>query len=504
MTIPFVNIPANWRMPLWWGEVDPSRAGTPTFLQPALLIGIRNTGEGTAANNAIVAIGSADAADAYWGKGSMLARMARVFLAGNATQLLYGCGVAEPAAGVKATGTITVSSAPTAAGTLNLYIAGQRVQVAIAATDTANGVATKIKAALDAALDLPVTATVATNVVTLTCRWKGASGNDIKLQDNILGLDGGESMPTGLALTYVAMASGTAAPDLSGALLAMGDDDYKFTALPFADTTSLDLFATEYGFGDTGRWGFIRQLYGAVYTAVRDTYANLVTLGPARNDPVISRMAIEPECPSPTWEVSAAYAAQAAKGFTNDPARPLQTLALAGVMAAVRGSRFTTTNCNSLAGLGFATQFVNADRKMAIRRETTSYQKNTLNVADDAYTDLTTLYTLSTLFERQRQAITSKFPRHKLANDGTRFGPGAAIVTPKIIKGELIAQYATDEYNGLVEDARAFAKNLIVVRDGTNPNRVNVLYPPDLINQLRVFAVLAQFRLQYDRTPVAA
>ncbi|MEH2565321.1 hypothetical protein [Bradyrhizobium sp. AZCC 2289] len=26
-----------------------------------------------------------------------------------------------------------------------------------------------------------------------------------------------------------------------------------------------------------------------------------------------------------------------------------------------------------------------------------------------------------------------------------------------------------------------------------------MLYPPDLINQLRIFAVLAQFRLQYDR-----
>jgi hypothetical protein len=25
-----------------------------------------------------------------------------------------------------------------------------------------------------------------------------------------------------------------------------------------------------------------------------------------------------------------------------------------------------------------------------------------------------------------------------------------------------------------------------------------VLYPPDLINQLRVFAVLAQFRMQYN------
>jgi hypothetical protein len=40
---------------------------------------------------------------------------------------------------------------------------------------------------------------------------------------------------------------------------------------------------------------------------------------------------------------------------------------------------------------------------------------------------------------------------------------------------------------------------LLVERDPQNPNRLNVLYPPDLINQLRIFAVLAQFRLQYDR-----
>jgi hypothetical protein len=56
-----------------------------------------------------------------------------------------------------------------------------------------------------------------------------------------------------------------------------------------------------------------------------------------------------------------------------------------------------------------------------------------------------------------------------------------------------------DMWNGLVENLRAFKANLIVERDPNDPNRVNVLYPPDLINQLRVFAVLAQFRLQYDR-----
>ena len=42
-----------------------------------------------------------------------------------------------------------------------------------------------------------------------------------------------------------------------------------------------------------------------------------------------------------------------------------------------------------------------------------------------------------------------------------------------------------------------FKENLIVERNATDPNRLDVLFPPDLINQLRVFATLVQFRLQY-------
>jgi len=134
-----------------------------------------------------------------------------------------------------------------------------------------------------------------------------------------------------------------------------------------------------------------------------------------------------------------------------------------------------------------------------IMRESTTYTKNLYGNTDDAYELVTTPATLTKLLRNQRQAITSKFPRHKLADDGTRFGAGQAIVTPKIIKAELVAEYRIDEFNGLVENGKAFKANLIVERDPNDPNRVNVLYPPDLINQLRVFAVLAQFRLQYDR-----
>ena len=64
-------------------------------------------------------------------------------------------------------------------------------------------------------------------------------------------------------------------------------------------------------------------------------------------------------------------------------------------------------------------------------------------------------------------------------------------------KAELIAQYSAMEAEGLVENMAAFKAALVVERDANDPNRVNILYPPDLVNQLRVFAVLAQFRLDY-------
>lgn len=499
MSVSFNQIPANWKVPLYWVEVDPSRAGRSVSLMPALLVGTKLSG--TAPANIPVAIASADVADGLFGAGSMIARMIKTFLANNPSQLLYAAGVAEPSGGVAATGNIAVSNAPSAAGTLNLYIAGQRVQVAIAATNTVQDVAAAIVAAINANTQLPVTAAQGVSAndhkALLTARWKGASGNDIKLQDNLLGVNGGETMPTGLALTYTAMASGAGAPDMSTLIANLSDDDYKFVAMPYTDTTSLDLWATEYGFSASGRWGYLRQLYGAVYTARRETYANLLTAGGTRNDPTITAMGIEPLVPSPIWEVSAAYCAQAAQALSIDPARPLQTLAFEGIMVAPRGGRFSKTNLNSLAGVGIATQSVNGNGKMAISRESTSYRLNAYSVADDAYELVTTLYTLSSLFERQRQLITSKFPRHKLADNGTRFGPGQAVVTPNIIRGELIAQYSIDEFDGLVENFTAFKANLIVERSTTDRNRVDVLFPPDLINQLRIVGVLAQFRLQY-------
>lgn len=85
-----------------------------------------------------------------------------------------------------------------------------------------------------------------------------------------------------------------------------------------------------------------------------------------------------------------------------------------------------------------------------------------------------------------------------MANDGTNFGPGQAVVTPSIIRAELTVAYAKLEREAIVENAELFEKYLVVERDADNVNRMNVLFPPDYVNQLRVFALLNQFRLQYS------
>src|SRR5215467_6227856 len=39
LPISFDNIPSNWRMPLYWAEIDPSQAGLPIVRNIALIVG---------------------------------------------------------------------------------------------------------------------------------------------------------------------------------------------------------------------------------------------------------------------------------------------------------------------------------------------------------------------------------------------------------------------------------------------------------------------------------
>jgi phage tail sheath gpL-like len=198
---------------------------------------------------------------------------------------------------------------------------------------------------------------------------------------------------------------------------------------------------------------------------------------------------------TPCYEVAATAAAVAAYYGQIDPARPFQTLPLLGVLAPAQTNQFTLEERNLLLFDGIATQKVDSGGQVVIERLITMYQENTAGASDTAYLDVNTVLTLSYLRWDFRNYFMTKYPRHKLANDGTRFGAGQAILTPKAAKAEAVAKFRQWEELGLVEGADQFKRDLIVERNNSDPNRLDIMLPPDLVNQLVVTGVQIGFLL---------
>jgi len=494
MTVSFNNMPANQRVPLFYAEVDNSQAGYFSQNLRTLIIG-QKLAAGIGTPNVPTLVSKTDQAKTLAGVGSIAAKMHEIYRANDATGEVWMLLLDDLGAGVASVNTITVTGPSTEAGTLALYIGAQKTQITVLSGDTATVVAAAIAAAITADSTLPVTASAAAGVVTCTAKHKGLISSDIKLQVNFRGLAGGEKTPAGLTVAFAQTVAGTGVSVLTTALAALGDEQYDFIIHPYTDSTSLDAFKTLMN-DTTGRWAYNRQIYGHVYSAKSDTFSNLQALGVARNDQHATVAGFEVAVPNPVWEYVAAYGARNAVFIAADPARPTQTGELVGILPAPSQNRFIGTERGTLLNSGIATSYVGAGA-VRIERAITTYQKNAFNQTDPSYLDSETMHTLSYVLRRLRYIVTQKYPRHKLANDGTRFGAGQAIVTPSVVRGEIMGEYAALEELGIVENRKAFAANLIVERNATDPNRLDVLYPPDLVNQLRIFAVLAQFRLQY-------
>ena len=495
MPVSFNNVPADLRVPLFYAEMDNTAANSASSIMRRLIVGQVNEGADSADIGSLVLVPSLALAKTIGGQGSMLAAMYEAWRKVDPVGEVW-CLPVQSSEGAAAKATVTLSGAATEAGLLTLYVAGVRVQTTITSAATATQAAAALAVRINATPDLPVTAAAVEAVVTLTCKWKGESGNDISLQLNRLGKTNGEAVPAGLTAVVTPMATGAGAPDQVAALAAMGDEPFEFICMPWSDTTSLNAWKAAMD-DSVGRWSWAKQLFGHVYNAKRGTLGTLVAAGQVRNDQHMTIQAMEAGVPQPFWVQAASLAARTAVFISADPSRPTQSGSMPGLDPAPASERFTLTERQSLLSYGMATAYFEGGY-VRIQRSITTYQKNAYGQPDNSYLDSETMHQSAFIIRRLQGVITSKYGRHKLANDGTRFGAGAPIVTPSTIRGELIAQYAKLELEGHVENSELFAQHLIVERDGNDPSRVNVLFPPDYINGLRVFALLNQFRLQYD------
>lgn len=487
-SISFNQIPNSIRVPGSYVEFDNARAlrGLTDWPARVLIVGHR-LATGTVLQAVPTRVTDANQARTFFGRGSLLANQFEAWFRANPLTEVWGVAMDEVGGGTAATGTLTVGGTATAAGVIVVMIDGRRIEVAVTSGQASAAIATAISAAINLVPDLMVTAGVAASVVTLTCRHKGEIGNTIPVLHSFFP---GEALPAGVTLAIVAMASGALNPVLATALDAAAETWFTDIVQPWMDTTSLT--ALELRLRTNSAPPIMRE--SVAWLGIAGSHATLITAGNARNNEFLSLIGVfgQPQAP---YQWATAMASIAVPALAIDPARPVQTLLLPGIIPPPRVNRFTWTERDLLLRNGVSTVTANDAGQVFIERAITTYQTAPSGVADISFLDVETIKTLAYLRYDLRALIALRFPRHKLADDGTNFARGQAVVTPGTIRAEIIARFKQWESSGLVEGVDQFKADIIVRRNASDPNRVDALLPPDLVNQFRVFAAQIEFLL---------
>lgn len=485
----FNDIPSALRIPGVFIEFDARLANSGVWQTRLLVIGQRlESGE----KDALTAdrVTSGEQADRYYGRGSMLAEMIRAALEIDPYMETIGLALDDLVAGTKANGSIGVAGTALRGGTVALYIGGYRVRAGVEASDSAETIAQALVDAVNDEGRVPVTATVDgtdATLIKLDCKWAGETGNDIHLVFNAKG----ERSLDGVTFTITQLSGGDGNPDIGDAIAAMGDEWYHYIACPYTDTANLDELNTEL----TRRFGPMVQMGSRAFGAFRGTHSETSTFGSTLNGEHLSVMGTGKSV-SPTYLWAVTYAMVAAGSLTNDPARPLQYLALPGLIGPRKEDQWTKAERNLLLFDGIATFTVADDGTVQINREITTYQVNEAGIESDAYLDIQTPETLERIRYEQISRILSKYPRHKLATDADAalYGAGQPIMTPNVCKSELLDLYREFIENGWAQDYEGYAESLTANIDPDNKARLNVIDSPKLVGQYRIHAMQTQFR----------
>jgi len=496
MSISFNNIPTTLRVPGAYTEVDNSRAIKGLVQNPhkVLILG-QKLSAGSASMETVMSISRTGIADSYFGLGSPLARMCNKFKEANPYTEVHAMALSANG-GTAASGRITFSVLNSVTGdcTYFLMINGKDCQVTLTSGWSNPDVISAIIGGFsDDATggSLPVKFSYSgSNILILSAKCSGTLGNYIDFRANYYA---GQSNPLGhTQITYSAMEGGATDPSLSDAWGVIENDHYQHIVQPYFDDTNLDSLENELD----DRWSPQEGMPGLAYNCYPGTQASCTTQGNSRNKAWCTTMGVYKNLESPE-EWAAAIAGACSYYLNIDPARPMQYIELP-LLPPASEDRFTKSERNTLLYDGISTFGVSSGGKVMIERMITNYQTNTVGLADPSYLNLNTPATLMEIRYQYDTRMVNRFisQRFKLADDSFPVQPGQKIATPKTIKQEIIALFTLLQNDaGLIENLADFIDNLIVERDGTDRDRVNVLLPPDLINQFRILATQIQYIL---------
>ena len=461
--IAFNNLPASIRKPGKYFEFNTSTAvrTLPGNLQKTLIVGQKTVAGTVLANTLIDVFSDVDAAT-YFGRGSIAHLMARSALQANNYLALTMIALDDAGGSIAAAGTVTLAGNASGGGSLGLNVGDQSVVIAVSSADTPTIIAAALVAQIAKQPDLPVTASAVAGVVTLTAKNKGTLGNAIKFSAT--------TTAAGVSAAVVAMTGGATDPTIATALATVFAAGHNVIITAWNDTVNLTALRTHLD----NVSGPLEQRGAIGIYAHTGTLAQATTLAASINSGRISGFLL-PNGYEQSYEVAAAYGAVIAS--EEDPARPLNTLPLTGIMAIPLINRLGRVEQENCLYNGVSPSEVGPGEKVQIVRAITTYMLDPQGVPDISMLDLTTIRTLDYVRKACRERISLRFPRDKLS----------ARTADKVRSELLDVLYKLEELE-IVQNVDQWKSSLIVERDLQDPNRLDAKIPTNVVNGLHVFA----------------
>jgi phage tail sheath gpL-like len=268
--------------------------------------------------------------------------------------------IPEESGGTAASKVLTFTGTSTSAGTYFFRVGGEDVQVAIPNGTTAINAAAAVKDAVTAIRDIAVSATVPgtpDGTFTLTCKWKGLTGNQIYVAQNPGGKFQEDQAPAGLTLAGVDayLASGATDPSVHDVFMdsndadILGDTWYTVFTAPFSDATNIGYYDQA---GTLRAAPGVRRFFGAYPVLVNETRTNALAYPATINSEWVGA-AWDTRPYAPAFELSAEIAGIIAREQNINPARPYKTLSLSDGARDGTDSTYAQADALFRAGIGY-------------------------------------------------------------------------------------------------------------------------------------------------------
>lgn len=399
----------------------------------------------------------------------------------------------DDAAGVAAAGDITPAGAATSQASFTVVINNiVSAPFVIAVGDTVAQIVTKMTAAINANVDMPMLAADNVTDVQLTAKWEGASGNDLVVEvvGDSNGVTFGITQPVG----------GLNNPDVQDALDLMGEvwETMVLNCLESADTTALDALSTF----NEGRWlPTVRKPFVAFVGNAEGDVATAITIPDARKSDRTNCQLVEPAGNDLPLVIAARQLARIAKVANNNPARDYGSQKATGLTPGDDGDQWTYTQRDQAVKGGGST--IQVKDGVVNLSDTVTFYHPTGNPTP-AYRYVCDIVKLQNiLFNLDLIFATEEWDGAPLIPDNQpTTNPTAK--KPKMARAEIAALIDSLGLSAIISDPETAKGTIVAAINPTNPKRLDVSLTVQLSGNTNIISVDFNFGFYFGTAAVVA